>query len=78
MTYILQVLLGIDQLVNTLLGGYADESISSRCWRLRNKSSFWSFMRVLVDTLFFFQTNHCQKAYESEQLRLQEPPEFRK
>lgn len=78
MNYLIQVLVSVDQLVNALFGGWADESISSRAWRLRDTSRFWSGMRILVDTLLFIQTNHCLKAYESEQLRLQEPPELRK
>lgn len=28
-----QVLIALDQLANTLAGGYADETISSRCYR---------------------------------------------
>ena len=33
--------------------------------------------RKLVDTLFFWQPNHCRSAYESERKRLQCPPELR-
>lgn len=77
MPYVLQVLLAIDQLFNAILGGWADESISSRSWRCRFDSAFWAVMNVLIDTLFFWQPNHCMQAYESERLRLQEPPEFR-
>jgi len=80
--YLEQVFLALDQFGNAFfLFGWADESVSSRSWRLRNRSRFWLVMRVLVDKtalVIFGQLNHCQKAYESEQLRLQEPPEFRK
>ena len=74
--YVVQVLLAIDQLGNTLLGGWADESISSRSWRQRHKKR-WNLMRHIVDALFFWQPNHCREAYESERQRLQAPPELR-
>ena len=28
-----QFLIAADQLANTIAGGYADETLSSRCWR---------------------------------------------
>lgn len=75
---LLQILLGVDQLVNTILGGWADESFSSRCWRLDQKGFFWwRLWRMMVDQIFFFQHNHCQSAYESEMLRTQSPPQER-
>lgn len=33
-----QVLVALDQLVNALFGGWADETLSSRCWRKRDKT----------------------------------------
>lgn len=70
-----QILIAVDQLGNTLIGGYADETISSRCWRLRTTSRAWAAVRAVVDT--FFGAGHCQSSYESERLRLQAPPELR-
>lgn len=72
-----QVLIALDQLMNTLLNGWADETLSSRCWRweLNGKRS-WP--RKLVDALFFWDKNHCRESYESELKRLQCPPELRK
>lgn len=70
-----QVLIAVDQLGNALFGGYADETISSRCWRLRGRSRRWAMAWRLVDGLF--GTGHCQSSYESERLRLQAPPELR-
>lgn len=29
-----QIMIAIDQLANALLGGWSDETISSRCWRI--------------------------------------------
>ena len=71
-----QVLVAIDQLLNTLIGGYADETLSSRAHRrrLRGKGGVaWA-----IDHLFFWQTEHCKTAYESELERSQLPVELRK
>ena len=71
-----QVLVAIDQLVNTLLGGYADETLSSRAWRLyveRNRP----IPKMIINAIFWWQDNHCKEAYESELERLHVPPQMR-
>lgn len=70
-----QVLVAIDQLVNTFLGGYADETLSARAHRrrLRGKSG----VAKVIDYVFFWQQDHCKEAYESELNRMQLPPELR-
>ncbi|NJD38464.1 MAG: pseudouridine synthase [Geobacter sp.] len=76
MSWLEQVFIAIDQFFNTVFKGWADETISSRCWRLR-ADRWWGMSRKVVDGLFFWQPNHCQTAYESELNRRQLPPEFR-
>lgn len=55
---------------------WADETLSSRCWR-------WHLYGVrswpcrLVDALFWWQQAHCRSAYESEREGRQLPPEMR-
>lgn len=55
---------------------WADETLSSRCWR-------WHLYGVrswpcrLVNMLFWWQKNHCRSAYESEREGRQLPPEMR-
>lgn len=72
-----QVLIAIDQLLNTLLGGYADETLSSRAWRhYIDGSRKWP--KILIDGLFFWQNEHCRSSYESEILRTQVPPSTRR
>jgi hypothetical protein len=71
-----EIAVALDQLVNAVLGGYADETMSARCWRLRSARPY-SWLRRAVDLLFWFQKNHCQTAYESERLRSQLPAEYR-
>ena len=75
MHHIKQILIAIDQLLNTLLFGWADETLSSRCWRWSLKGRDWP--RKLVDTLLFFDKEHCKTSYESEVLRRQCPVELR-
>lgn len=70
-----QVLVAIDQLVNTLLGGMADETLSARAWRHHlDGSRDWP--SKVIDALFFWQDNHCQHAYESEINRKQLPKDY--
>lgn len=71
-----QVLLAIDQLVNTFLGGYADETLSSRAWRHKVDGSR-SWPCWIIDHLFFCQKDHCKTAYESELSRAHLPPSIR-
>ena len=72
-----QIPIAIDQLINTLFGGWADETISSRAHRMQGKSRKWYRIRKIIDGLFFWQKYHCREAYESEKNRLQCPPELR-
>ena len=60
-----QILIAVDQLANTLIGGWADETLSARAWREQ-----WR-IRPLIDTVFFFDPDHCRASFESERLRLQ-------
>lgn len=75
-TYITNVFVSIDQLVNVVLFfGFPDESISSRCWRERYVHPW---RHKVVDFLFRpFRKNHCKMAFEHEQMRLQSPPSER-
>ena len=75
-----QLIIAIDQLFNVICLGWADETFSARCWRLREKP-FWGFMRRAVDVLFFWDTKegmkHCQWAFENEQKRVHMPGAYR-
>lgn len=71
-----QVALAVDQLLNTLLGGMADETLSARAWRLRNKSKRGYYVRIVIDVIFFLDKDHCKSSYESELLRKHLPKEY--
>lgn len=77
MRYGKAVLIGVDQLANAILGGWPDETLSSRCWRLSLAGRDWP--RLVVDGLarIFGDRNHCRESYESERLGRQLPPELR-
>lgn len=64
--YILNILIAFDQLINALILGQPDETISSRAWRCKDSSSFWKFMRRLIDTIFFWQKDHCYYSFIAE------------
>lgn len=71
-----QVLIAIDQLLNTCFLGWADETLSSRAFRWY-QDSVRSWPMRLIDALFWFDHNHCRESYESERRRAQMPPELR-
>lgn len=74
-----QILIALDQLLNTIFfGGWADETMSSAAWRMEQDGYFWGrFVRPLIDTLLWFDKDHCRTSYESELKRNQLPPEAR-
>ena len=75
----MQVLIALDQLLNTLIpGGWADETLSSRAHRMRVKQQkYWGWTANFIDRLFFWQEGHCEQAYISEVKRLQMHPSAR-
>lgn len=72
-----QVLIAFDQLINTIIGGYADETVSARAFRCRKKSQAWSNTKSVIDFVFFWQNDHCFTAMQSEKERSQLPVEYR-
>lgn len=75
--YIVQVAIAVDQLGNALLGGWADETISSRAFRQQQKRRWYVAYRV-INAIFFWQENHCESAYLAETRRMQTFPEDRR
>jgi hypothetical protein len=72
-----QVFIAVDQFINTLLGGSADETMSSRCFRM-NYIRTYRYLEIFVNVLFlpFQGTDHCKHAYEKEVLGRQLPQRF--
>ncbi|MEY8873300.1 DNA helicase UvrD [Haemophilus sp. SZY H52] len=63
------VVIAIDQLFNAIIGGAADETLSSRTYRgavlAEQPKKRWRVLYRLINGLFF-DRNHCKTAYESE------------
>ena len=62
-------IIAIDQLFNTLTGGAADETLSSRTYRgamlAEQPKKRWRVLYRVINGIFF-DRNHCKMAYESE------------
>ena len=75
-----QTLIALDQLINTFIkGGYADETISARCYRQRNDPA-WGIWVGRIDWIFLVMLNeysHCFQSYLNEKQRSQLPEEYR-
>lgn len=76
MTYLKAVLIAADQLVNALLAGWPDETMSSRAWRWE-QDGVRAWPRRVIDRIFFWESNHCRESYVSEREGRQLPPELR-
>lgn len=66
-----QFLIALDQLINTLCGGMADETISARAYRKGWKR------RMAVINWVFNDAHHCELSYQSELFRAQLPSGYR-
>lgn len=74
MSQLRQIAIAFDQLLNTFIpGGMADETLSARAYRMREKGQpVWGWTADFIDLIFFWQKddkgrrNHCQRSYQSE------------
>lgn len=73
----IQVAIAFDQLINTLFGGYADETLSARIHRNQSNSLWWKMWRNIINSVFFWQKDHCYESYLSEQNRNHLPKIYR-
>lgn len=70
--------IAVDQLICAFFGGYPDETISSYLHRLDVQGKpAGRILRPVVDWLWFWQDDHCHKAYLSERARYHLPPILR-
>ena len=76
--YLIHILIAVDQCGTALVGGFPDESLSSYAWRMERQGKFaGKLFRPLIDSLFFWQENHCELSMNEERMRYQFPPELR-
>lgn len=79
-----QLLITLDQAITTLISMiivphkkvYGDLTFSAQCWLWSMRDGI-DWPRKIVDTILFFDKNHCEESYESELKGLQLPPELR-
>lgn len=57
----LNLLVCVSRLLNAILGGKHDEMLSSRVYREQNRAGIF-----ILDTIFFWDKNHCRACYEWE------------
>ena len=78
--YLYHLAIALDQLLNATLGGYADETLSSRAYRrasVAQPKRRWRWAYKSINTLFFWQPDHCRGAYEMEAQRRHLPVDFK-
>lgn len=65
-------LISLDQMANVVLwNGMPDETISARAWREQDKK-----LISVINTLFFWQTNHCKECFDWEMNRNDLPSDY--
>lgn len=62
--YFHNLAVSIDQLANTLLAGYPDETLSARSWRCRDKKRWFITMKVI--NFLAHNPRHCELAFNKE------------
>lgn len=68
--YIREVLIGADRLLNAILRGSADETLSSRAYRMHcEKQPYWGWLAGFINALFFWRPSHCENAWKYEASR---------
>lgn len=68
MQYWENLVVSIDKLFNSALAGSNTETLSARAFRMAKKPKAkkrWRIIRRGVNTLFFWQNDHCLKAYRA-------------
>lgn len=76
-SWLWEVWLAIDRLLSAICGGWADETISARLWRLEQSGDpVAPRLRRLVDWLSG-NPHHCAASFAMEQARREQPPAAR-
>ena len=77
----LNLLIALDQFLYVLITvghGSPDETLSAASWRLEVAGKWQGkILRPLIDTLLWFDPEHCWNSYQSEVLKRHLPKEYR-
>ena len=66
---ILNILISLDQFIFSIItlgNSDPDETMSSAAWRMEQNGKFFGFTRSIIDTLLWFDADHCKTSYENE------------
>lgn len=78
---LLNLLVALDQLAWVILSlgnGSPDETISAAAWRMEMQGKrAGRVLRPLIDTLLWFDKDHCRRAHNAEFQKLQLPGSYR-
>lgn len=75
MTYAKKLFIALDQLANAVFDGYPDETLSAKAERLSREGN--TLPKKIINTIVFWQKDHCLSAYNNEMQRKQMPEEYR-
>ena len=65
--YLLNILAAISQLFNSTLGGHPNMTVSARA-HCSQAQPVWKLLRVLINSLFFWQDDHCKKSWQQDEI----------
>lgn len=78
--YFKNIAIAADQLANAMIAGSPDETVSSRVYRgavlAAQPTSIARMAYRAINTLFFWQDDHCRAAYLREKQRTHLPDEL--
>lgn len=78
---ILNILIALDQFIYVLITfghGSPDETLSAAAWRWEQAGKWQGkLLRPLIDTLLFFDQNHCWSSFQAERNKKHLPAEYR-
>jgi len=69
-SYVFRLLIAIDQLFNTLLGGRPDHTISGRVGYHAQLNKTWAiWLEIVINSIFFWDDDHCQSSIEWDEVK---------
>lgn len=65
--YFVRVLIIIDCVINWILAGSINETLSARAYRMQvKKQPYTGWLAGFIDSIFFWQQVHCKTSHEKE------------
>lgn len=68
--YLLRILWCLDVLVMVILRGHLGETLSSCSYRMHRDKRFWGFLMPMINTLIFWEPQHCYNSYLADRTRV--------